>query len=168
MNCKPYGFTRRAWACPCADTHETQWSIEHTTHESHATEMSERSGLTLRVHTLHTATRSRTAPRPRPAAAHTEHTDDVRRPTTNRQGPGVIRQLGSMYALHMETDVCVRHKPHNCVCCSKLNLHGFYNAYEMNTRVNTRETRHSFSKPISCKDNNYEREADGERKRAAP
>ena len=69
-----------------------------------------------------------------------------------------------MYALHMETDVCARHKPHVCVCCSKLNLHGFYNAYE-NTRVNT---RHSFSKPISCKDNNYEREADGERKRAAP
>ena len=49
------------------------------------------------------------------------------------------RQSGSMYVLHMETDVCVRHKPHVCVCCSKLNMHGFYNAYEMNTRVNTRD-----------------------------
>ena len=78
---------------------------------------------------------------------------------------------GSMYALHTETDVCVRATSHmfafGTTAVSTLNLHGFYNAYE-NTRVNTPLTRHSFSKPISCKDNNYEREADGERKRAAP
>ena len=64
--------------------------------------------------------------------------------------------------------MCVRATSHmfafGTTPVSTLNLHGFYNAYE-NTRVNT---RHSFSKPISCKDNNYEREADGERKRAAP